>query len=66
MLLESPALLALGWLLGRWWQADASGFDEQGLLCTTALLCVSAFWMIPIALDLSLLYQDGKRPAIPP
>ena len=55
MLVEFPALLASGWVVARWRRAAASDFDEQGLLCITALLCVSAFWMIPAALDMSLL-----------
>ena len=55
MLVEFPLLLASGWMAARPWRARAGGFDPQGLLCMTVVLCVSAFWMIPLALDMSLL-----------
>lgn len=56
MLLEFPALLVLGWALGRRWPAPwLRRVDAQGLLGATAASCVAAFWMIPAALDLSLL-----------
>lgn len=56
MLLEFPALLGLGWWLGRRlpWPALAR-IDAQGLLAATVASCVFAFWMIPAALDLALL-----------
>jgi hypothetical protein len=58
MLLEFPALLALGWWLGRRRRQPWPGFariDGQGLLGATVASCVFAFWMIPAALDLALL-----------
>ena len=55
MLVEFPLLTVSGWALIKVWRPAANSFDEQGLLCITALLCVSAFWMIPLALDMSLL-----------
>lgn len=56
MLLEFPALLAIGWWLGRHWPwPGLARFDVQGLLAATLASCVFAFWMIPAALDLALL-----------
>jgi hypothetical protein len=61
MLLQFPLLLLSGWAAVR--AADRRGrlarciarVDDGGLLCVTLLSCVAAFWMIPAALDLSVL-----------
>jgi hypothetical protein len=61
MLLQFPWLLCSGAAAfgalprhGRV-QAWLARFDDRGLLTLTLVLCVSALWMIPAALDLSLL-----------
>lgn len=59
MLLEFPLLFLAGWaaqgrMSDRCWQR----LDWRGLAGSTLLLAVSAFWMIPAALDLALL--DGR------
>ncbi len=57
MLVQFPALVAAGWMAvpspcaGRL----LSAVDAHGLLCGTVTSCVLAVWMIPAALDLSLL-----------
>lgn len=64
MLLQLPLLVAAGWLLagamprgrqgsqpGRW---RIAAVDQHGLTGLTALLFVSAYWMIPRALELSI------------
>jgi hypothetical protein len=62
MLVQFPVLLASGWLfcraatmrwagLPRFWR----GMDQSGLTAIVAVSCVSAFWMVPVALDLALL-----------
>lgn len=61
MLLEFPLLFAAGWVArGLLWQQapDRSSWDWRGLAGSSLLLAVSAFWMIPAALDLALL--DGR------
>lgn len=62
MLLQFPLLLAAGMMAGRWlaraWPALDRGvarIDALGLLGAISLLLVSAFWMVPAALDLALL-----------
>ena len=58
MLLQLPLLLTAGWLLSaspvpRWFQRAAI-FDQQGICGLTALLFISAYWMIPRALEQSI------------
>ena len=58
MLVQFPLLLASGWAMGqlsgrRRLLVDA--LDAHGLLGLSVASCVSAFWMIPAALDMSLL-----------
>ena len=66
MLLQFPLLLASGWALSaalgdRFPLARAfDRVDAGGLLAATLLSCVSAFWMLPAALDASLL-SDPMR-----
>ena len=63
MLLEFPLLLASGWVVSSRVRTEAAGLDAHGLLGITVALCVSALWMVPVALDLSLLsapVQCGK------
>jgi hypothetical protein len=61
MLLQFPWLLASGAAAfgALVFQSRASAvlarFDDRGLLTVTLVLCVSALWMIPVALDLALL-----------
>ncbi len=61
MLLELPLLLAAGWaaaeLAGDGFGPTRryDGMDVQGLLGTTLVTSVALFWMLPAALDLSLL-----------
>ncbi|WP_174821649.1 hypothetical protein [Duganella rivi] len=56
MLLQLPMIVAAGWLLAP----AARGlhrlaiFDQHGVTGLTALLLVSAYWMIPRALELSI------------
>ncbi|MEM5432110.1 hypothetical protein [Cupriavidus oxalaticus] len=59
MVLQFPLLLAAGWAMSAWvparlaaWQARC---DAHGLFSATLVTVVSAFWMIPAALDLALL-----------
>lgn len=61
MLLQLPLLLAAGWLLAGAlasrapaWLRRSVRFDQHGLCGLTALLLVSAYWMIPRALEQSL------------
>jgi hypothetical protein len=64
MLLQLPLLVAAGWLLGealakRWpdrlgERARIAAFDQHGVTGLTALLFISAYWMIPRALELSI------------
>lgn len=61
MLLQLPLLLAAGGLLaGAFafrapvWLRHGARFDQHGLCGLTALLLVSAYWMIPRALEQSL------------
>jgi len=69
MLLQFPLLLASGWavsmmlgdrlpspLLARWFDR----IDAGGLLGATVVSCVSAFWMLPAALDASLLSEPMR------
>ena len=62
MLVEFPLLLASGWaaarLAARHVPTDA--FDALGLLGVAVVSCVSAFWMIPAALDLALLHEPMR------
>ncbi len=65
MLLQLPLLIAAGWLLaGRSrWMARAAVIDQHGVTGLTTLLFISAFWMIPRALELSInapLAEAGK------
>jgi hypothetical protein len=66
MTLLFPALLASGWAgagLGGDRLPLARAFDRidaGGLLGATLVICVSAFWMLPAALDLGLL-SDGVQ-----
>jgi hypothetical protein len=61
MLLQFPWLLACGaTAFGAFFcrpraLALLARFDERGLFTATLVLCVSALWMIPAALDLALL-----------
>ena len=56
MLVQFPLLMASGWLAARLTGlAPLRRLDAHGLLGLTAAACVAAFWMIPAALDLSLL-----------
>jgi hypothetical protein len=59
MLLQLPLLGVAGWLLAARWPVvrRAAVFDEHGVTILTALLFVSAYWMVPRALELSL--NDG-------
>ena len=61
MLLEFPLLFASGWIVAdiaspvnRWFRR-LDAFDAQGLLGITFAACALSLWMIPTALDLSLL-----------
>ena len=63
MLLEFPLLLGSGWAIARLVAprpAPAPGCDALGLLGVTVVSCVSAFWMIPAALDLALLHEPKR------
>ena len=65
MLLQLPLLVAAGWLLaGRSRaMARAAALDQHGMTGLTILLFVSAYWMIPRALELSInapLAEAGK------
>ncbi|MHA4871470.1 hypothetical protein ACXZ1M_27660 [Duganella sp. PWIR1] len=56
MLLQLPLLVAAGWLLasalhGR---SRIAAVDQHGVTGLTALLFISAYWMIPRALELSI------------
>ena len=58
MLLELPLLLAVGWAaasLGPRAVDGASRWDAEGLSSALLVLVTSAFWMLPVALDLALL-----------
>lgn len=56
MLGQFPLLLASGWAAARLTAVSPlRRLDANGLLGVTAAACVAAFWMIPAALDLSLL-----------
>ncbi|MCW5626616.1 MAG: hypothetical protein KIT73_18015 [Burkholderiales bacterium] len=59
MLVQFPLLLAAGWAAAaytpRWLVALQTRIDAQGLTSATLASCVSAFWMIPAALDLAVL-----------
>jgi hypothetical protein len=63
MLLEFPLLLASGWAIGCLAASRAlptETFDALGLLGASVVSCVSAFWMIPAALDLALLHEPMR------
>ena len=63
MLLEFPLLLAGGWAAARLAaprHAPTDAFDAFGLLGAGVVSCVSAFWMIPAALDLALLHEPMR------
>jgi hypothetical protein len=63
MLLEFPLLLAGGWAIGRLAarkRATTHACDALGLLGVVVVSCVSAFWMIPAALDLALLHEPMR------
>ncbi|WP_332877648.1 hypothetical protein [Massilia sp. S19_KUP03_FR1] len=55
MLLQLPCSAAAGWLLSGnpRWRQRAAAFDRHGLSVFTAALFVSAYWMIPRALERS-------------
>lgn len=64
MLIEFPALFAAGWSMRRVLAAGAAGkqlrlvgtaLDWGGLTGAVVVSCVALFWMIPAALDASLL-----------
>lgn len=61
MLIQLPLLLAAGWCFGGAaapylprWSGYIAKIDQHGIFGLTALLAVSAYWMIPRALELSL------------
>jgi hypothetical protein len=56
MLLQLPLILVAGWLLGGRWSARplAAAIDQHGVTGLTLMLFVSAYWMIPRALELSI------------
>lgn len=56
MLVQLPLLFAAGWLLfGQlYWPHRLAVLDRYGLTSLTALLFISAYWMIPRALEQSL------------
>jgi hypothetical protein len=56
MLLQLPLLTAAGWLLASRTRAlrAAAWCDEHGILGMTLLMFVSAYWMIPRTLELSI------------
>jgi len=56
MLVQLPLLFAAGWLLfGQvYWPHRLAVLDCYGLTSLTALLLISAYWMIPRALEQSL------------
>jgi hypothetical protein len=56
MLLQLPLIVAAGYLLApsAQWLHRLAIFDQHGLTGLTALLFVSAYWMIPRALELSI------------
>lgn len=65
MLLQLPLILVAGWLLGGRWsvQPRAGVVDQHGVTGLTLMLFVSAYWMIPRALELSInspLVEAGK------
>jgi hypothetical protein len=63
MLVEFPLLLAGGWAIARLVgprHALTDAFDALGLLGVAVVSCVSAFWMIPAALDLALLHEPMR------
>jgi hypothetical protein len=61
MLLQLPWLLACGaaafgaFVCHRRASTLLARFDDRGLLTVTVVLCASAMWMIPAALDLALM-----------
>ncbi|MBX3607229.1 MAG: hypothetical protein KF788_18260 [Piscinibacter sp.] len=55
MAVEFPLLLAAGWALGERLRHGLDACDAHGLLGVTLSSAVAAFWMIPAALDASLL-----------
>ena len=62
MLVEFPLLLASGWAIARLAarHVPTDAFDALGLLGVAVVSCVSAFWMIPAALDLALLHEPMR------
>ena len=65
MLLQLPLILLAGWLLGGRWSVKprAGAVDQHGVTGLTLMLFVSAYWMIPRALELSInspLAETGK------
>ncbi|ELX08883.1 hypothetical protein Jab_2c09410 [Janthinobacterium sp. HH01] len=58
MLLQLPLLVAAGWMLARSRGAVRPGpmarHDEHGVCGLTALLFITAYWMIPRALEQSI------------
>lgn len=64
MFVQFPSLLAGGWALGslalQCWPDLPERFDPRGFVGAVALACLSAFWMIPAALDLALLVPEAE------
>ncbi len=66
MLLQFPLLLASGACLSpvackrTAWLRRYDGVDAHGLLGASVASCVLAYWMIPAALDLALLFEPAR------
>jgi hypothetical protein len=65
MLLQLPLIVVAGWLLAGRWSVNrrAGAIDQHGVTGLTIMLFVSAYWMIPRALELSInspLAEAGK------
>lgn len=65
MLIQLPLLVLAGWLVNGFvpLEAPVAKIDQYGILGMTMLLLVSAYWMVPRALELSLTsawFEDGK------
>ena len=69
MFVQFPSLLVGGWALAslalRLWTELPERLDPRGFVRAVALACVSAFWMIPAALDLALLVPEVERTKVP-
>lgn len=63
MLIQLPLLLAAGWLLAEGTQASTSWFakfDQHGFTGLTGFFLITAYWMIPRALEQSLTFAPGE------